>query len=142
MNNDSTAVNAAVGKPPVTTTAAIAGSRPRSGRGHDLAAKVLPPFLVGVLFFGGWEAFIDWQHVRPFILPKPSEIWRQFYDNFGLVRSASVVTGTNALIGLILGTVLGALLAAAANRYRVFGESSTRWRSPSPRSPRSSSSRC
>ena len=83
---------------------------------------MLPPVIVGALFFGGWEAFVDWQHVREFILPKPSEIWKQLFDNFGLVRSASVVTGTNALVGLILGTILGALLAATANRYRVFGE--------------------
>ncbi len=97
------------------------GSGTRSG-GDGVVAKVLPPVIVGALFFGGWEAFVDWQHVREFILPKPSEIWKQLFDNFGLVRSASVVTGTNALVGLILGTILGALLAATANRYRAFGE--------------------
>jgi NitT/TauT family transport system permease protein len=91
-------------------------------RVREVAARTLPPVVVGVVFFGGWEAFVDWQDVRPFILPKPSAIWRQLVDNAGLVRSASVVTGTNALVGLVLGTLLGALLAAAANRFRLFGE--------------------
>jgi NitT/TauT family transport system permease protein len=89
---------------------------------ESLAARILPPVVLGVVFFGAWEGFVAWQGVRPFILPKPSAIWRQLIDNVDLVRAASAVTGANALIGLLLGTLLGALLAGAANRFQLFGE--------------------
>ena len=88
---------------------------------HALAV-VLPPVVLGVVAVAAWEAFINWRNVRPFVMPKPSAIWSEFTDNFRLIRDAMVVTGTNALTGLILGTLFGILLAAAANRFRVLGE--------------------
>ena len=104
---------------------------------------MLPPVVLGIVVVVAWEAFINWQDVRPFVMPKPSAVWSEFTDNFSLVRDAMMVTGTNALIGLVVGTLIGMLLAAAANRRSgSSARSSPRWPWPSRRSRRWSSSRC
>ncbi len=97
------------------TSSAAKGAR------HVLAV-VLPPVVLGIVVVIAWEAFINWQDVRPFVMPKPSAIWSEFTDNFSLVRDAMMVTGTNALIGLVVGTLIGMLLAAAATQIRILGE--------------------
>jgi len=97
------------------TSSAAKGAR------HVLAV-VLPPVVLGIVVVVAWEAFINWQDVRPFVMPKPSAIWSEFTDNFSLVRDAMMVTGTNAFIGLVFGTLIGVLLAAAATQFRILGE--------------------
>ena len=97
------------------------GSSAAKGARHVLAV-VLPPVVLGIVVVVAWEAFINWQDVRPFVMPKPSAVWSEFTDNFSLVRDAMMVTGTNALIGLVVGTLIGMLLAAAATQIRILGE--------------------
>lgn len=97
------------------------GASAARGVRHALAIA-LPPVVLGIVAIAAWEAFIDWQDVRPFVMPKPSAIWSEFTDNFSLIRDAMMVTGTNAFIGLVLGTLLGIVLAAAANRFRFLGD--------------------
>ncbi|MFT3853830.1 MAG: ABC transporter permease subunit [Ilumatobacteraceae bacterium] len=107
----------------MTAPVTLPGRRASATKGlrHALAV-VLPPVVLGVVMIAAWEAFINWQDVRPFVMPAPSAIWREFTDNFSLVRDAMMVTGTNAFIGLVFGTLLGVFLAAVANRFRFLGE--------------------
>ena len=86
------------------------------------AVVVLPPLLCGAAFLALWELFVVTRHIKPFLLPKPSAIWGQFHGNFHLVRSSTRVTGTNALIGLLLGVAAGVVVALAASRFRILRE--------------------
>ena len=86
------------------------------------AATVLPPLLLGVAFVAAWQLWVVERNIKPFVIPAPSKIWQSFLADFGLVRAASWVTGSNALLGLIAGAVLGALVAVLANLVRVVAE--------------------
>jgi NitT/TauT family transport system permease protein len=85
-------------------------------------AAVLPPIVFGILFLVAWELFVVVRDIKPYLLPKPSAIWGQFHGNFTFIRKATQVTGTNALIGLLLGVVLGSLVAFAASRFKLLNE--------------------
>jgi NitT/TauT family transport system permease protein len=89
---------------------------------RHLAAVVLPPVVLGVLFLVAWQAWIVAGDVQPYVVPRPTDIWRSFVDDFDLVWRASLVTGMNALVGLVLGAVLGFLVAVLTNRYTFVSE--------------------
>jgi NitT/TauT family transport system permease protein len=84
--------------------------------------RVLPPIVVVIAFLVLWEVFVDWRHIKPFLLPKPSFIWANLHDNWHEIWAAAKVSGTNALVGLMIGTVLGIGMALIASRFRVFRE--------------------
>ncbi|HEU4348236.1 MAG TPA: ABC transporter permease [Actinoplanes sp.] len=87
----------------------------RSGR----VPRVLTPVLVGIAFLAGWEAMVQLNDIRPYLLPAPSAIWAQIVDNNAEILASARVTGANALVGLIAGAVLGILVALVASRFRV-----------------------
>ncbi len=86
------------------------------------ARAVLPPVLFGALFLAAWELFVRWRDVKPYLLPKPSLVWSQIHDNWSQIVDAAKASGTNALIGLIIGTVLGVAFAVLSSRFRFLGE--------------------
>jgi len=86
------------------------------------AGKVLPPLVLGVLFVFAWQTWINVSNVKPYVVPRPTKIWSAFIDGFHLVQRASMVTGTNALVGLVLGALLGFVVAVLTNRFEVVSE--------------------
>lgn len=91
-------------------------------RARQLIASVVPPLVFGVLFLGAWQWWVVTYDVQPFVIPKPTAIWQSFVDDFTLVWNASLVTGANALVGLVAGAVVGFLLAVLTNRFAVVSE--------------------
>jgi NitT/TauT family transport system permease protein len=87
-----------------------------------LAGKVLPPLVLGVLFVLAWQTWINVSNVKPFVVPRPTKIWSAFTSDFHLVQRASMVTGMNALVGLILGALLGFAIAVLTNRFEIVSE--------------------
>lgn len=87
--------------------------------------NVLPPIVVGVGLVMAWQVFVEVRHIKPYLLPAPSAIWHQIAANRGGIIHAARVTGTNALVGLLAGTVLGVGAAAVASRFRFLGELTT-----------------
>lgn len=83
---------------------------------------VLTPILFGVAFLVLWELFVVVRDVRPFLLPKPSAIWRELIDNRSQELEVSAVTGLNALVGLVCGVGAGVAIAAVASRFTMIGE--------------------
>lgn len=83
---------------------------------------VLPPAVFGVMFLAAWELLVQGFDLKPYFLPAPSAIWSAFTDNHGLVQDAAIVSGTNALIGLLAGAVLGVLAAFALMRFRILND--------------------
>ena len=93
-----------------------------TARARQLIASVVPPIVFGVLFLAAWQWWVVTYDVQPFVIPKPTAIWQSFVDDFSLVWNASLVTGTNALVGLVAGAVVGFLLAVLTNRFAVVSE--------------------
>jgi NitT/TauT family transport system permease protein len=83
------------------------------------AARIGIPIAVGVLFLAGWQALVVGNDIKPYLLPKPSAIWEQIVHNRTDILTTARVTGTNALVGLLAGAVLGILVALIASRFRV-----------------------
>ncbi|WP_104163964.1 ABC transporter permease [Cryobacterium sp. N22] len=99
---------------------APAGSARANPAGSGLARTVLPPVLLGVLAILLWQGFVTVLAIKPFILPGPFAIGEQFVANLQNVVSGSVVTGRNALIGLVIGAIVGVLLAILSALVRIF----------------------
>ena len=97
----------------------MSAARAARHRRGPLAAGLLPPLVFGGLFLGAWELFVRVRHIKPFLLPRPSAVWGELHGNAGLVWNAARVSGTNALVGLVLGAAAGVLVAFAASRFHI-----------------------
>lgn len=82
------------------------------------AARIGIPVAFGVLFLLAWQAVVVGNDIKPYLLPKPTAIWTQIADNIDDIVKTARVTGTNALVGLVAGAVLGILAALVASRFR------------------------
>lgn len=89
---------------------------------RDRITAVVAPLVLGVAFLALWQWFVVARDIKPFLLPKPTAIWTELVDFRDRIFDAAKVSGTNALWGLVVGTLLGTLMALVANRYRWFGE--------------------
>ncbi|MEK7292707.1 MAG: ABC transporter permease, partial [Actinomycetota bacterium] len=83
---------------------------------------LVAPMVFGVGFLLLWEGVVKVFDLKPYFLAPPSKILEQFFSNFTLIRQAATVSGTNALIGLLVGTVAGVSMSFVLSRFRIFGE--------------------
>lgn len=83
---------------------------------------VVPPVAFGLAFLGLWEAAVQVFDLKPYFLAPPSQIWTQFVGNLELIWGATRVSGTNALVGLLVGTVFGIAMAFVLGRFRLLNE--------------------
>lgn len=82
-------------------------------------ARVAAPVVLAAVLLAGWQAVVVAAQVPPFLLPAPATIGQEIASMQATLRGAVGVTGTNALIGLALGTLLGVGAAVAAGAVRV-----------------------
>src|SRR5690606_8975608 len=83
----------------------------------EVAARTIAPIVVGLVVLGGWQLAVTVGGVDDYLLPAPASIIDQLVEFAPSMLSAGLITGTNALIGLLVGAVLGivvALFAASA----------------------------
>ena len=90
-----------------------------AGRGFR---AVWPPVVFGVAFLVLWEQAVDVFDWKPYFLPKPSQIWDAFTGNLDQIWSAAAVSGANALVGLLAGTVLGVGVSFLLMRFRLLND--------------------
>lgn len=90
-----------------------------SGRG---SRAVLAPVVLGVVLLGAWELAVRAFDIDPFVIPAPSAIAGEVVENVSTIWSGSVVTGRNALAGLVIGAVLGVLGALVSSASRLLDE--------------------
>jgi len=83
---------------------------------------VLAPVLLGLGALLIWQLVIVAFEIKPFIVPGPLAIGSEFGENIGTVLQGALVTGGNALVGLVIGGVLGILFAIVAALARVVDE--------------------
>ena len=86
------------------------------------SSAVWPPVLFGVAFLVAWELAVEVFDWKPYFLPAPSVIWEAFVDNIDIVREAAIVSGRNALVGLLVGTVLGVAMSFLLMRFRLLND--------------------
>ncbi|OZB49885.1 MAG: nitrate ABC transporter permease [Cellulomonas sp. 14-74-6] len=80
--------------------------------------RSLAPVVLGVLALLAWQLFVQVSGVKPYLLPAPTAIWAQLVTVWPLVWRFALATGTNVLVGLLLGALaaVGAALLAARSR--------------------------
>jgi len=93
-----------------------------SARVRGVLETWLPPLILGALLLGVWQWWVVTYDVQPFIVPRPTSIWSEFVDQIDRVRAACAVTGFNALVGLVLGSLFGFVVAVLTNRFRVVSD--------------------
>ncbi len=91
-------------------------------RTTTLARAVAPPLLFGVLLLVIWEAVVRGFDLKPYFLVPPSAIWAGFVDNFSNIWDAMVVSGTNAAFGLVVGSIIGILMAFLLSRFKILDQ--------------------
>lgn len=80
--------------------------------------RVVAPAALGAAGLGLWEAAVHLLDIQPYLLPAPSAIIDQLVSAIGGIAQATLATGSNALIGLLLGAVVAVVIAALASRVR------------------------
>jgi NitT/TauT family transport system permease protein len=90
-----------------------------------IASAIWPPVLFGCVFLAIWEFIVVTNDIQVFLLPSPSAIASAFADNVGNIWDAMVVTGSNALVGLLLGVVLGVAMSFLLMRFQLLNELTT-----------------
>ncbi|MFS0732676.1 ABC transporter permease subunit [Microbacterium sp. 1P10UB] len=93
-------------------------SRARAGGGES-ALRIIAPLVVGIVVLGGWQLLVSVGGVSDYLLPSPASIAEELVAFAPAILAATAITGTNALVGLVVGAILGILLAALAARWRV-----------------------
>ena len=80
---------------------------------------VVAPLVFGAVFVGLWQVLVTALGIDPYVVPAPSAILAEVVDNLGTVTSGAVHTGINALLGLVIGTVVAVVAAVLASVVKV-----------------------
>ena len=98
-------------------------SRAMSARA-ETTLRIVAPIAVGLIVLGTWQFLVSVVGVSDYLLPSPASIIEEFIAYWPSIAQAMLITGTNALVGLVVGSILGILLAAVAARWRAIDQMS------------------
>lgn len=87
--------------------------------GQVRLVPVVAPLVVGALFLGAWQFAVKVLEIDPFVLPAPSAIWDQILAGREPIMDGMLVTGRNALIGILIGAGFGIVGAVLSSMSRV-----------------------
>lgn len=79
--------------------------------------RFVAPVTVGVIILGLWVLVVDVLHAAPRALPSPLAIVAEIATRYDIILEDMGITATNALIGLLAGTILAIVLAALAATF-------------------------
>ena len=80
-------------------------------------ARVAAPVAVGVIMLALWYLVVDVLHAAPRALPSPVAIVTELFKRSEIILDDMQITGTNALLGLAAGALVGIVLAALAAAF-------------------------
>lgn len=83
---------------------------------------LLAPIVLGVFAIVLWQLAVTAFQLKPFIVPGPLAIGEQFTQKLEVIWIASLGTARNALVGLVLGTLVGLVWALVAASWRAIDE--------------------
>jgi NitT/TauT family transport system permease protein len=109
----------------VRTVAGIPDPVQPDRRLRRTAAGVLPPLLAFIVLFGGWEWFVRARGINEIILPAPSAIAIELWENPGRWWSDATVTGGEAILGLAVAFVVAVVLAIAISHSLIMDRALT-----------------
>lgn len=112
----------------LVTTINSVSSGPQKQKGKRSLLKwfnpgVILPLLAGVLFLLLWEyqVFHKLFDLKKYQLPLPSAIWEAMRENYSLLLSYTGYTLTEAVVGMLIGSACGFLIALAATAWPRWG---------------------
>ena len=76
--------------------------------------KWVAPIVVGILILAIWIFWVDVLGTAPRMLPSPIAIAEEFVRRFPIILDDMKITATNALIGLVVGSLLALFFAGLA----------------------------
>ena len=88
----------------------------------DRIKSVVAPLILGVAFIALWEGAVKGFDLKPYFLAAPSKIMEQFLKNTTRIWEATAVSGGNALVGLVIGTILGIAMSFILSRFRFLSQ--------------------
>lgn len=88
----------------------------------DRIKSILAPLVFGVAFIALWEGAVVGFDLKPYFLAAPSKIMEQFLKNITRIWEATAVSGGNALVGLVIGTILGIAMSFILSRFRFLSQ--------------------
>jgi len=66
-----------------------------------------------------WQAAVELFDIKPYILPAPSAMFERLFANVGILWDATLVTGTEVILGFLLAAVISIPLAYAIASVRL-----------------------
>ena len=99
-----------------------ANATAKSSRGVARVRQIGPAIVFGIAFLALWESAVRGFDLKPYFLAAPTKIFEQFIKNYSRIWEAAMISGGNALVGLVVGTVLGVAMSFILSRYRFLGE--------------------
>src|SRR5215218_10477823 len=94
------------------------GWRQRSATGAAQRARdIVPPVVAFLLIVGVWEVTVRALNLKQFILPSPVAIATAWQANLDVLVPAATYTLGEIVAGLVIGSVAGILVGAAAARF-------------------------
>lgn len=85
--------------------------------------NILWPLFFGVIFLGIWQVGLlhKMLDLKPFQLPVPLEIVQTLYENFPKAIKDCGITLSGAIIGMLLGSAIGFIIAVIATIFPKWG---------------------
>ena len=101
------------------TTISPPRARPRGDAwGSGGTARAVAPILLGVTVVAVWQLIAGSGLVEAYLLPSPAAIGAEIAEFWPSMVSAGAITGLNALVGLVAGSVIGIVAALLASTRR------------------------
>lgn len=86
---------------------------------------MLPALAAFIVIFGGWEWFVRSRGISEIILPAPSAILVEVWENPGRWWSDAVITGREALLGLSAAFVVAIVIAVLVSHWALMDRALT-----------------
>jgi NitT/TauT family transport system permease protein len=81
-------------------------------------ARFAAPVVVGILLIALWVLVVDVLKIAPRMVPGPAAIGSELTLHADIIGDDALITGTNSLLGLLFGGLLGVVLAGLAAAAR------------------------
>ncbi|MEJ1156538.1 ABC transporter permease subunit [Microbacterium sp. Mu-86] len=83
-------------------------------RTRDQVLRIAAPITFGVLVLILWQLLVEVAQVTPRMLPSPTAIVDALITHWGIILEDAIITGGNALVGLVCGSILAIIAAGIA----------------------------
>lgn len=83
---------------------------------------VVAPIVLGIVALVLWQLAVVAFDVKPFVIPSPLAIGTAFGATPDTILRSALLTGANALVGLVVGSIVGIVLAVLAALVRILDE--------------------